>query len=107
MPEARKVRDAEDAEACLSAAERAGLAPRDWAHQNGVNARSLHMWRILLDRQKGPPARAPLRLVELVTAALAPQPPLYRVCCGDVSIELDERFDEAVVLRLLRLVREC
>ncbi|MEQ1506255.1 MAG: hypothetical protein ABMB14_28750 [Myxococcota bacterium] len=106
MPEARKVRDAADAVACLVAADRAGLAPRDWAHRNGVNARSLHMWRILLDRQRGQRS-APLRLVELVPAVVAPRPPVYRVCCGELSIELDDRFDEAVVLRLLRVVRQC
>lgn len=106
MADTRKIRDADDAETCLATAERAGQAPRDWAHEHGVNARSLHMWRILLDRQKAPTTQ-PLRLVELVSAAVAPQPARYRLFCGDVGIELDERFDDAVVLRLLRLVREC
>lgn len=107
---ARKIRNAKDARTCLAAAASAGQVPREWAHQNGVNARSLHMWRVLLAQGRGnteSPAE-PLRLVELVPLPRpAPARARYVVSCGQISLELDERFDDDAVARLLRLVRAC
>ena len=107
MPGVRKIKDAADAEACLVAAGRAGLAPRNWARQNGVDARSLHMWRVLLARRAAEKP-VPLRLVELVaTAAPVAEPARYRVTCNEFTIELEGAFEDRDVLRLLRLVRAC
>ena len=107
MPGVRKIRDADDAEACLGAAGKAGLAPRDWAHQHGVDARSLQMWRVLLARRR-PAQPAPLRLVELVSAvAPVAEPARYRLTCNEFTLELVGAFDDRDVLRLLRLVRAC
>ena len=97
--EPRKIRDARDASECLAAAAAAGRAPTDWAHANGVNARSLNAWRI------GPPKprpRSPVRLVELVPT-LAPSA-RYRVLAGAYIVEVDAAFEAEVLERLLRVV---
>lgn len=104
----RKVRGARDAEACLRAAREAGLAPQDWAHANGIDARSLHMWRVLLGRGRRGDEAGALRLVELVTAVpVVAEPARYRVICGAFTIEIDGAFEDDDVARLLRLLRAC
>lgn len=62
----RKVVDASDAQSCLAAAAASGLSGRDWAHQNGVDARSLHAWRMILGRKRAGVGAPVVRLVELV-----------------------------------------
>jgi hypothetical protein len=59
----RKVRDAEEAAVLLAEAERSGRPRAEFARSNGIDARSLNMWRVCLARRRSP---AELRLVELV-----------------------------------------
>ena len=100
----RKIRDHEDAAACLAAVESSGLTLRAWCHAEGVNARSLHVWKLALSRSV---ARGPgkLRLVELVTAPLTALP--LRVHIGDVSIDVPMTFDELALRRLVGVLRQC
>jgi hypothetical protein len=49
----RKVVDASDAQFCLAEAAAGGLTGRVWARQNGVDAGSLHAWRMTLGRNRG------------------------------------------------------
>ena len=103
----RKIIDAADAAHCMDAIAASGSTLWAWAQANGVNPRSLSVWK---DRLRAAvdhaPARAPApRLVELVAAPVRHH--TYRLCVDDVQIELDSDFDEATLTRLLRAVRAC
>lgn len=96
----RKVRDREEARWCLEAAESSGLHRADWARSNGIDARSLNAWRLNLGR-RGPTTR----LVELVPREVPAA--RYTVRFGDFVVEVDERFDEETLRRLLDVVASC
>ena len=107
----RKIRDAQDALACLDAAKAAGLAPRDWARQNDLDARSLHMWRVHLARRASCDS-APLppsgpRLVELVPTPPSRPQPRYVLHVAGCVVELDDHFHEESLARLVRVLRAC
>ncbi len=105
----RKIRDAADAHACLAAAEASGLTRAAWARASGIDGRSLNAWQLNLDRRDEPEsAMAPVRLVELVAGATpAPAQARYVVRCGEFTVEVDDRFEDATLGRLLRLVAAC
>jgi len=104
----RNVRDAADAVHCLNASTASGEARATWARRHGINPRSLNAWRLNLarsGRKEGPPKP---RLVELVPAApVVEAPSRYRVLCGGMAVEVDERFDDNVLRRLLAVVASC
>lgn len=100
----RKISDAEDATRCLAEAQASGRLRREWAHENGIDARSLHMWSVLLARRAPAPV---FHLTELVTPPTDPESRVYRVCCGEFLVEVGDDFDEATLTRLLRTVRSC
>jgi hypothetical protein len=104
----RKIRDAEDARACLSAVASSGLRRAQWARAHGVDGRSLNAWRLnLAERVVGAaPAERALRLVELVPEPVAEEA-RYVVRCGSLSVEVDHRFDGATLRRLLAVVASC
>ncbi len=101
----RKIRDATDAARCLAHVEDSGLSLRDWAHDHGVDARSLNMWRVIRERSRRAPE--PLRLVELLSAAPVVPEAVYRIRFDDLVVELVGNFDEAAVTKLIRSVRAC
>ncbi len=105
----RKIRYWAEARVCLAQAEASGLSRRDWARAQGVDARSLNMWRLLLERRQRPAEQAePVRLVELVVEWPRPRPMArYIVHVGSVSLELDDGFEEETLRRLLRVVATC
>ena len=96
----RKFKNRRDAKTCLASAADLGQAPTQWAHANGVDARSLNCWRLAIAGRR--PA-APLRLVELVTPPPVPHP-TYTVRFGGFAVEAPDNFDDAVLARLLRVV---
>lgn len=104
----RKVRDADDAIHCLTASTASGEARAMWARRHGINPRSLNAWRLNLARAgRSEPSSIP-RLVELVPSMPAVEEPVrYRVLCGGMAVEVDERFDERVLRRLLAVVASC
>jgi hypothetical protein len=119
MAKRRKIRDEEDARACLKAAEEAGGDVRAWARAAGVDGRSLNTWRMNIARRDKSGTRragtasslagrsAPLQLVELV-----PAPPLcprarYVLRVGDVELELDDGFRDETLRRLVGVLRSC
>ena len=59
----RKIRDEADAQACLSAQASSGLTLSAWARREGIDGRSLNLWRVNLARWGASAPRA--RLVEL------------------------------------------
>ncbi len=105
----RKVRDAAEARSLLAEAEASGVSRSTWARSRGVDARSLNAWRLNLERRAQPgPWAEPFHLVELVPTAREPRPgQFYNVRCGPFSVELDERFEDETLQRLLRVVATC
>ena len=103
----RRIRDAGDARRCLAAAEASGMARAQWARANGVDARSLNLWRINLARGRTARPEVGSRLVELVAAHSTGTATAYTVRCGDFAIEVPADFDDQALGRLLTLVAAC
>ena len=112
---ARRVRDREDAEACIRKIEHSGMTLVDWAHEHDIDARSLNMWLVNLERSQFSPKPQPDRgigFVEWVPAvssvqggSMANTP--YLVRCGGFEVEVPPDFDEATLSRLLSMVAVC
>ena len=105
----RRIEDGEDAQRCLNAAEASGLTRRDWAVANGVDARSLNLWRLNLKR-RATRERPDVRFVELVPSLPSiarTRAGRYLLHVGKVSIEVDDGFDAAGLTRLLQVVSAC
>ena len=119
MAERRKIRDEDDARACLKAVEAAGGDLRAWARAQGVDGRSLNTWRQNLARREGAGMRrsdtastlvrrsAPLQLVELVPTDPLRAGALYVVRVGDLELELDDGFRDETLRRLVGVLRSC
>jgi len=105
----RKIRDETDAKRCLAAITKArGKTLTQWAHDHGIDARSLNAWRVNLGRGRGAPTRRrekKARLVELVPAVSVRS--RYLIRCGEMAVEVDEYFDEATLRRVLQVVAGC
>jgi len=119
----RKIEDAKEARKCLSAAKASGLTNAAWARREGIDGRSLHAWLMNLSRgaksrsstraprkskSKSKPGRP--RMVELVPVAMpraTTTVPRYAVRFGELSIEVDDHFEEETLRRLLRVVASC
>ena len=100
---ARKIRDRQDALACLKALDASGMTLTPWARAHGVDARSLHCWRLNLEAR-----RDTSRIVELVPESPPPRPPArYILRVDDVEFEVDDPFHEETLARLLDLVAPC
>lgn len=94
-----------DALTCLAAVEASGLTRREWARSNGVDGRSLHCWWLAL-RNRADDVVAPMRLVELVTKPCT-RGSMFVVRAGRCEVEVGPEFDEAGLLRVLRVALEC
>ena len=107
MSAGRKITDARDARACLKAARSSGTPRAEWARAHGVDGRSLHAWALNLARSDASPAARP-RLVELgSTPVEAPSTARYVVRVGALALEVSDDFDDAVLARLVRVLRAC
>lgn len=102
----RRIRDEKDARACLAAAEASGLERAVWARQEGIDGRSLNMWRMNL-RREDKSGRGAMQLLELVPSAPPPKAARYVVRCGALAIELDDDFNQDTLYRLLQVVTAC
>ena len=101
----RKIRDREDAVACLAAVAASCKPLRAWCHAEGISARSLNIWRLILDRAGAP--RVPrLRLVELLASPTRTPEPL-RVRVGDFAIDVPTTFDDETLRRVVAVLRQC
>lgn len=102
----RKILDEADARACLDAVRASGLTRVEWAHANGVDARSLNAWRLNLDRRDATPP--PVDFLELVPVRAPSSPGLgVRVHFGGLVVEVPDDFDDHHLLRVLRVVAAC
>ena len=98
----RKIRDEAEARSCLAKAERAGLERAAWARRQGIDGRSLQAWHLNLRRQ----GSSRPRFIELVPPAPV-EPARYVVRLSDLAVEVDDRFDDATLRRLLSVVASC
>jgi hypothetical protein len=90
----------------LAEVEASGVDASEWARREGVDARSLNMWRLNLARRSPAP-----RLVELVAATrAAAQPPVntrYVVRRGEFAVEFGGDFEQDTLFRILEVVAAC
>lgn len=124
MANGRKIGDELEARRCLNEVDRSGMRPRDWAHSQGIDARSLNIWRVILGRKGGAaaPRRARSRpvavtaagLVELVPTSRSSAPPSvvasaarYVLEIGTARIEFGDDFSAATLVRVLEVLRAC
>ena len=105
MPK-RKIRDREDAEACMSAIAESGQTLIEWVQAHGVDGRSLNAWRVNCRLDADPIALAPMRIVELLPES-PPNQATYRIHLGDFTVELEDDFAADTLHRLLRVVAAC
>ena len=102
----RKLKDEAEARAALASAAASGISGVAWSRANGVDARSLHGWRMTFQRRECAAARPGLRLVELVTPPTTSRSS-YKIRVGELVVEIDEHFEPEVLRRLLRVVAAC
>ena len=103
----RKIRDAEDARACLAAAASSGLGRAAWARRQRIDGRSLNAWQLNLSRRRQTERQQRARLIELVAAPTLPEPACYVIRHGELAVEVDDRFDSGTLRRLLDVIAEC
>jgi hypothetical protein len=101
----RKIWGERHARACVKAAKAAGLGLGAWAHEHGVDGRSLHAWAVNLGLTAQ--AAAKPKLIELVPMPSAQAPARYVVRVGDVTVDVDDDFADETLVRLVRTLRAC
>jgi hypothetical protein len=106
--ERRKIRDEQDARACLAAA-RAGVGTRaEWAREHGVDARSLNAWRVAIEKRVGPRRNSKgAKLVELVPTTAPAVSGRCVIDLGDARVEVDYRCSLETLVRVLQALRAC
>lgn len=111
----RKVRDEVEARALLRKVVASGRPLAAWARAHGIDARSLNLWRVnierrALDRRRATGATTP-RFVELVArsapSVAVPSAARYVVIVGDARVEVDDAFREDTLARLVATLRAC
>lgn len=100
----RKIRNEADARRCMASAAGEGSSDVEWAHAHGVDARSLHAWRVNLGRRR---SERGLRLVELVSSSSVPSPARYALAMGDVRVEFDDSCSVETLIKIVRVLRSC
>jgi hypothetical protein len=97
----RKIKDEADARACLAAVRAAGGDAVGWSRANGVDARSLHAWRMNLR-----PRSKSTKLVELVPTT-RPSGAQYVLDLGVARLEFDDLCSSETLQRVIRVLRGC
>lgn len=98
----RRIRDLADARSCLALVATSGLGLAAWARAEGIDGRSLQAWHLNLGRRS---VSRP-RFVELVPEARR-EPARYLLRFDRVTVELDDRFEDATVARLVGVLAAC
>ena len=117
----RKIGSESEARRCRSAVERSGLSIKVWARARGFDGRSLHAWKMNLERRSPPTRRSrsakakaiitrsipsTTQLVELVPAASASSS-RYVLRVGSASLEFDDDFTTDSLRRVVDVLRTC
>lgn len=116
----RKIEDERDARVCLGQVVASGRPLTEWAREHGIDARSLNIWKVNIDRDARPhrpTATARPRFVEIVAgpvdsgehAAMAgsSKSGRYIVVIGDMRVEIDDGFCAQTLTRLISALRSC
>jgi len=114
----RKIADEQDSRACLNRARGAGQSLGAWARANGVDGRSLNIWRVNLERADhchGAGSTAASDLPRFGLVELVPRP--ERVDSGSgaryvleiegTRLEFGDDASSATLRRVLEAVRAC
>lgn len=112
MAKHRKIASESEARWCLVAVKSSGMSLKDWARGRGIDGRSLHAWKMNLERgapsvprRKASTARG-ASLVELVPASGSP-PARYVVHLGAGSVEFGDDFVDETLRRVVAVLRSC
>jgi hypothetical protein len=105
----RKIRDEADAKACLAAVRAAGGDRLAWAHAHRVDARSLNMWRVVLERRASSRQRtaAAPKMIELVPSSAPRAAARYVLDVGSARVEFDDSCSAETLQRVVRALRAC
>jgi hypothetical protein len=112
----RKIESESEARRYLAAVKTSGLPLKEWARARGIDGRSLHAWKMNLDRWSSAktPRRARIattrssrpQLVELVASSGA-SGSRYALRIGSASVEFGDDFEAATLRRVIDLLRTC
>ena len=109
-PNGRPIRDEADARDLLRKIELQGSTPYSYAQDHAISASSLYRWRRILGTAEH---NLPPQLVE-ITPTPAPSPvltpppkPVYELQLGDLTLRVDDHFQDHTLARLIRLLRSC
>jgi hypothetical protein len=102
--ERRKIADEAEARRALRVIDRKGMTIREWARTSGVDGRSLHAWQMAFARRG---KRAKPALVELVPATKVMTETRYVIRLGDAALEFGDDANEAMLRRVVAVLRSC
>ena len=114
----RKIADEQDARACLDRAKVAGQSLGAWARSNGVDGRSLNIWRVNLERagpRRGAGSSAASDVHRIGLVELVPRPKRVESGSGaryvleveGTRLEFGDDASSATLRRVLEAVRAC
>jgi len=112
---ARKIQDESEAREHIAKMRESGLTLAAWARSAGIDGRSLHAWNVNLSRgdsgaaRKTPAIRKAraVKLVELVPMSTGARSGRYTVQVGQYAIDVDARFEDVTLRRLIGVLRSC
>jgi hypothetical protein len=104
----RKIESESEARRCLAAVRASGVSLKEWSRGRGIDGRSLHAWKMNLERSSARPrssTRASAKqLVELVQAPTRSSS-RYVLRVGSASVEFGDDFDPDTLRRVVEVVR--
>jgi hypothetical protein len=112
---ARKIQDETEAREYIAKMRQSGLTLAAWARSAGIDGRSLHAWNVNLSRGDSNAARKTpkvckardVKLVELVPMSTGARSARYTVQVGQFALDVDARFEETTLRRLIGVLRSC
>lgn len=105
----RKIESESEARRCLASVASSGLSLKEWARARGIDGRSLHAWKMNLERGSGVPTSARtagMQLVELVPAPSSSSS-RYVLRIGPASVEFGDDFEAETLRRVVEVLRSC
>src|SRR5512145_2939797 len=112
---ARKIQDEAEARECIAKMKESGLTLAQWARSAGIDGRTLHAWNVnlarggsgLSPRATGARSTRRMKLVELVPVEVPSTSSPYVVRVGQLALEVDVKFEETTLRRLIAVLRSC
>ena len=104
----RKIINEQDANRCLQGVKNERNSLAGWAQAHGVDGRSLHAWKMALERRGTTRTRALVpRLVEIIPATSVTKAARYVLRIHEVELEVGVDFEEASLRRLVGVLKSC